>query len=56
MITKSGTTAAPSAAFFDYGAPAGSCGGLLPPEGHDDPEAVSEALYAFFDRALTRDA
>ena len=26
MITKSGTTAAPSAAFFDYGAPAGSYG------------------------------
>jgi hypothetical protein len=30
--------------------------GLLPPEGRDDPEAVSEALYAFFDRTLTRDA
>jgi hypothetical protein len=30
--------------------------GLLLPEGRDDPEAVSEGLYAFFDRALTRDA
>jgi hypothetical protein len=30
--------------------------GLLQPEGRDDPEAVSEALNAFFDRALTRDA
>jgi hypothetical protein len=30
--------------------------GLLPPEGRDDPEAVSEGIYAFFDRALTRDA
>jgi hypothetical protein len=27
---------------------------LLPPEGRDDPEAVSEALYAFFDHALVR--
>jgi hypothetical protein len=30
--------------------------GLLPPEGRDDPEAVSEWLYAFSDRALARDA
>jgi hypothetical protein len=28
--------------------------GLLPPEAHGDPEAVSEGLYAFFDRALAR--
>jgi hypothetical protein len=28
--------------------------GLLPPEGRSDPEAVSEGLYAFFDRALAR--
>jgi hypothetical protein len=28
----------------------------LPPEGRDDPEAVSDALYEFFDRALTCDA
>jgi hypothetical protein len=27
--------------------------GLLPPEDRDDPETVSEALYAFFDHALT---
>jgi hypothetical protein len=28
--------------------------GIPTPEGRDDPEAVSEALYAFFDHALVR--